>query len=144
MLYKVQGSQASSNEISTSGLKYQHSTRELSEDSVKLQDTSYFVQKIPRSKSLDTSASLKCADSSVWQLSKTEDSSKIENGAITTRERDWTLRKINYSFRIFNKVLKKITEANVPRVFSYSTPRVGEDPGNEANNSLVYNNSPVY
>ena len=63
-------SQASSIEITTnavihrkSGLRHQHSTRKLSEDSAKLQASSCFVQKIPRSRSLDTSASVKCANS---------------------------------------------------------------------------------
>ena len=46
-----------------SGLRHQQSSSHLSEDWFKLQDTSQLVQEIPRSKSLDTIASVKCANS---------------------------------------------------------------------------------
>ena len=46
-----------------SGMRHQRSTGHLSEDWFKLQDTSQFVQTIPKSKSLDIRASVKCANS---------------------------------------------------------------------------------
>ena len=63
-----QGLQSSSTVITAavihtkSGMRHQHSTSHLSEDWFKLQYTSPFVQKIPRSRSLDTSSSVKCTN----------------------------------------------------------------------------------
>lgn len=63
----LQGSQVSSIVITTviihtkSGLR--HQAKSSTPDSFKLHDTSQFVQKIPRSKSTDTSAFVKCGSS---------------------------------------------------------------------------------